>query len=246
MATPPLIETADCTQSGSDSSGTPFVVSYPNASAGDLLIFLIGTDGAGITDVSAPAGENSEVLTEIIDTLFKDTTNESGVKGWWTIATNSWTASTLSFTPSDATRFSAAVIRVPAGEFDATTSIGASGTVGSAASNELEADSPAFQAGATDGDGTLIWFCQVDQDPLLTLAADWTELVKQDIGNLSTGVAKRDAAVSNSENIASISWDISIDSWASLAFIVRAPAAAGGTHPTGNPLQIRSPLGGPI
>lgn len=59
----PLIEAGDITESGNNTASSSWAVSYPNASAGDLLIFNLGWDDSTTTSsVTAPAGPNGEVL----------------------------------------------------------------------------------------------------------------------------------------------------------------------------------------
>lgn len=224
----PVIEATDCTVSGNNTAQSSWAVSYPNASTGDLLIFYIAwDDSTNTTGCTAPAGPNSETLTEINATPITDTSatpHETRAKAWYTVATNSWTAGTLSFTPSDTESWSATVVRVPAGEFDSATPIGAIATAGATSNADTTVDSPAFSAGSTDGGGALLWFAGVDTDPLsATPPTDWTILQRQDLGAVAHGVAVRNAAVTDSESIASATWAIAGDSWTSIAVIVRAP-----------------------
>ena len=172
--------------------------------------------------MAEPAGPNSEVLTEINATPVTDSSTETRAKAWYTVATGAWTAGTISFNPDATESWSATCVRVPAGEFDSATPIGAIGTANGPTTDSAVA-SPAFSAGASDGDGRLIWFAGVDTDPLLTLDAGWTELQKQDLGAVAHGAAIRDAAVTDSEAIGSVNWDILGDSNTSIAFVVRAP-----------------------
>ena len=221
----PVIESGDVTLSGSNTAEDPWAVSYPNAVAGDLLIFFIGWDDSTATaDVAEPAGPNSEVLSEINATPITDSGTTVRGKGWYTIATDTWTANTLSFNPDASEQWSAMVVRVPAGEFDAADPIGEVGTV--AGGSDTQVDSPTFTAGASDGDGRLIWFATVNVDPLsATPPTSWSITQRRDIGAVATGIATRDAAVTDSESIASASWTIAGDTWASFATVVRAPTA---------------------
>ena len=121
-------------------------------------------------------------------------------------------------------KWCATCIRVPAGEFDGTTPIGAADIEESTAS-DAEVDSPAFTAGASDGDGALIWLAAVDVDPLsATPPTGWTILQQQDIGVGAHGVAIRDTEVTDSEAIASAIWAIAGDTWCCVAYVIRAPA----------------------
>lgn len=220
----PVIEAGDCTVSGSNTAGTSWAVSHPAAAAGDLLIFCVAwDDSTAVTSVTAPTGPNGETLTSIEGPIASNST-EVRCQAWYTVATGSWSAGTLTFTPGASESWSATVIKVPAGEFDAATPIGADSSSSSANTTDTTVDSPAYSAGASDGGGRLVWFAAVDADPLsATAPSGWTIRQRQDLGAVAHGIATRDAAVTDSESIASATWSIAGDSWASIAFIVRAP-----------------------
>lgn len=222
---PPVIEAADCTVSGTNTPGDPWLVSTPAAALGDLLIFYLAwDDSTATTAVTAPAGKNSETLTAINATPVTDGSTETRAKAWYTVTTAAWVAGTLSFDPNATESWSATVVRVPAGEFDASTPIGATSTSAATTTSDTTVDSPAFSAGATDGNGTLLWFAGVDTDPLsATPPTGWGILQRQDLGDVAHGVAARTAAVTNSESITSQTWSIAGDSWTSIAVIVRKP-----------------------
>lgn len=218
----PVIEAADATESGNNTASASWAVNYPNASTGDLLIFCIAwDDSTATTDVTEPAGPNSEVLSEINATPATDAATETRAKCWYTKATGTWTASTLTFTPAASEQWTAAVVHVPSGEFDSTTPIGGSGvnnTAGTADTNVLNA---AFTAGSSDGSGKLLTFSSVDTDPM-TVASGWTQIANTDRGAVAGGVFSRDTAVTDSESItAGTVATIASDSWASVSFVVR-------------------------
>lgn len=228
-----VIEAADCTQSGSNTAQATWAVSVPNAGTGDLLIFrLLWDDSISTADAAEPTGQNGETLNELNATPVVGSPaggNAIRTKVWWTKTTGAWTAGTITFTPTATEQWAATVVRVPAGEFDATTPIGAFGTRGSTVETDSSAASPAFSAGASDGGGTVLWFAGVDSAGLGAVDSGWTDIQNQDIGAIAQGTAVRTADVTNSESIASASWALTLaDDWASIALIVR-PAAAGGT-----------------
>lgn len=226
MAVTPVIEAADCTVSGSNTASGSWAVSVPAAAAGDLLIVNLAWDDSTTTSsVTAPAGPNSEVATSIEGPIASASTEVRG-QAWSYVATGSWSAGTLTFTPSASESWSATVIKVPAGEFDAAAPIGANSSRASTGTAETSVLSPAFSADATDGDGRLVWFALVDADPLsATNPTGWTIRQRQDLGDVAHGIATRNAAVTNSESITAGSWAIASDSWASIAYIVRSPPA---------------------
>lgn len=225
--TAPVIEAADCTVSGNNTAEATWAVSTPAAVSGDLLIFYIAwDDSTATTDVTEPAGKQSETLSEINATPVTDSSTETRAKAWYCICTGTWTAGTITFTPSATESWSATVIKVPAGEFDGSTPIGASNTRAASGTADTAALSPAFTAGASDGDGRLVWCAGVDADPLTGTITGWTVRQTQDLGAVTHGVATRDSAVTDSESIAGgDTWTIASDSWTSIAFIVRPPTA---------------------
>jgi hypothetical protein len=238
------IEAGDCTQSGNNTAEATWAVANPAAVVGDLLIFLIAwDDSVTVTDVTEPAGPNGETLTEMNATPIR-AANAGGVairlKAWYCKATGSWSAGTVTFTPSATEQWTATVIKVLAGEFDATTPIGAIGTLEGTGEADTAVLSPAFSAGASDGGGTLVWFPGVNSDTLVTLDSGWTAIVNQDLGAVAHGVAVRDTGVTNAESIAQASWSIDSDAWGSIAFVVRES----GTGTTINPGKATLTLSG--
>ena len=221
----PVIEAGDCTISGNNTAQATWAVSHPAAAAGDLLIFYIAwDDSTTTTDVTEPSGVNGETLTEMNATPVTDSSTETRAKAWYCKTTGAWTATTITFTPSATESWSASVIKVLAGEFDATTPIGAIGTANDTTGTDTTVDSPAFSAGASDGTGALVWCAGVDTDTLsATPPTGWAIVQNQDLGAVAHGVAVRTAEVTNSESIASATWSIAGDSWTSIAFVVRAP-----------------------
>jgi hypothetical protein len=221
----PVIEAADCTVSGSNTAQATWAVSHPAAATGDLLIFYVAwDDSVATTAVTAPAGPNGEVMAAVNTTPITDTATETRAKAWYVVATGSWTATTKTFTPNATETWSATCIKVPAGEFDSASPVGASNTRTTTGTADTAALSPAFTAGASDGSGTLVWCASVDADPLATTVTNWTVLQRQDLGDVAHGVAVRVAAVTDSESIAGgDTWAITSDSWTSIGFIVRAP-----------------------
>lgn len=220
----PLIEAGDITESGNNTASSSWAVSYPNASAGDLLIFNLGWDDSTTTSsVTAPAGPNGEVLSSIAGPVASNSTEVRG-QSWFTIATGTWTASTLTFTPSASEQWTAGVIKVPAGEFDPRDPMGAASTRASADTADTTVDSVGYAIGAADGGGTLVWFAIVDTDALGSLSSGWTSRVTRDRGAVAIGIATRNAATTASETTSSTdTWGIPADSWASIAYVVRPP-----------------------
>lgn len=221
----PVLESGDVTSSGNNTATGSWAVSHPAASTGDLLIWVIAwDDSTAVTGVTPPSGPNGETLTAINATPVTDASTETRIKAWYTVATGSWSASTRTFTPSASEQWQAHVIKVPAGEFDSVTPIGAVGTAAATGVADTAALSPAYTVGASDGSGKLVWATSVDADALVTLDNGWTAIANTRLSTtISNGVAVRDSAVSDSESVSAASWTIASDSWASVAFVVRAP-----------------------
>lgn len=222
--TTPVIETGDATSTGNNTASASWAVGYPNASTGDLLIFCISwDDSTATTDVSEPAGPNGETLSEVNATPATDSGTTVRCKVWYTKATGTWTASTLTFTPSASEQWTASVIRVPAGEFDATTPIGASDTEGVTGTG-ANVQHGAFSAGASDGSGKLCVWTATDANPQ-TVAAGFSQVANVDRGAVAGGFYTRDTAVSDSESFsATTAATQTAAGWSTVAFVVRAPS----------------------
>ncbi|WP_382320520.1 hypothetical protein ACFJGX_14235 [Hydrogenophaga sp. UC242_50] len=85
--------------------------------------------------MSAPTGPNGEVATSIAGPIASSGT-EVRAQAWRYIATGAWSAGTRTFTPSASEQWTAAVLKVRAGEFDASTPVGATATRASAGGAE--------------------------------------------------------------------------------------------------------------
>lgn len=216
-------EALDVTGS-SNNFTSPWSVAFPALSTGDLAVAVIGWDDSfDRPTVAPPSGPNGESFVSIAGPVVSAFT-EVRLQAWYAIATGAWSAGNLDFKPSGPEGFVATTFRVAAGAFDASTPIGATGTDESADATSGSVALPAFTAGGTDGGGLLVWGAAVDTDPLLTLSAGYTELRKEDVGDVASGVAVRNSLVTNSESLSGGTWGIDRDSWASLAFIIRPPA----------------------
>jgi len=217
------IEAGDVTASTEGVDTATFGVDHPATALGDLLVFHIGHDNsAGITALTAPAGQDSETLSVL--SAFSSA-NGVGMASWYVKCTAAWTSGTLNFTTTGGSeRMDAAVVHVLAGEFDATTPIG---TVATSSGNGSAVNSPAITAGSTDGGGLLLHWAVVDADPFTSgTSAGWTELFTEELGPQTVGLAVKDATVTDSQVIsaASNSWSIATDGWQSTAYIIRPSA----------------------
>lgn len=219
----PVIESGDATVTTIGTAADPWAINQPTGSTGDLMLFVLcWDDSTDTTSVAAPSGPNGETLTSIVGPQASNGT-EVRIQAWRTVATGTWSTGTLSFNPSATETVRAVAVRVPAGEFDGTTAVGASGSASSAGTAESNVNSPAFSAGGTDGNGRLLLaFCS-DADAITPPASGTDTVNNATGGGVGLDIEVRETAVADSESIASITATIASDSWATLAFVVRAP-----------------------
>lgn len=243
MATVPVIEASDVTAT-SQVDATSWPVNFPDASTGDLLIAcVIWDDSANVTSVTTPTGPNGETFTSIQGPRASANT-EMRMQVWYTIATGSWTAGTLTFTPSAQEQAHAYVIKVLAGEFDSATPIGASSGASSATTSETDIVSPAFSAGASDTDGRLVIMNGADGTGDITIPGAGYTSIASASPTTAVNIMTRDAGVTSAESIAASTSTLAVaDSWASIAFIVR-PAQT--TASTVTPITATITLSGNI
>lgn len=224
MALPAVL---NATGTNITSASTSWAISFPAASAGDLIVVHIGwDDGTTVDTVTPPSGPNGETFTSIAGPVASAST-EVRTQAWYTVATGSWSAGTLTFTASAAETCTATTFRVAAGDFDASTPIGQSATRASTGTAETLARTPSMTTGATDGGGLLVWGAVVDADPLVTLTSGWSVVRNQDGGAQALGVASRDTAVTDSESVSEATWSIAGDSWSSVMYVIREVATGG-------------------
>jgi hypothetical protein len=223
------IESGDVTNSGNNTASASWAISHPAAATGDLIIFNVAwDDSTNTTTLAPPAGPNGETAVVIEDVVASASTAVRGKVVYYK-ATGDWSAGTLTFTPGDSEQWTASVIKVLAGEFDATTPIGAHGNNPSTGTSDLPA-TPAITAGASDGGGKVVaWFAS-DTDDLDGTVTGWTELASIDRGAAGGDLIVRDTPALNSEAIAEVTgWTHpSGRNWVSFIYIVRGP---GGTTP---------------
>lgn len=217
----------DVTPSGSNTASGTWPVSFPAAELGDLLtVNLAWDDSTTVTGVTPPAGPNGETATAIVSAVASSGT-EVRAQAFRYIAAGTWSAGTRNFTPSASESWQAHVLRVRAGEFDATTPIGAADTRASAGTAETSMLSPAYSAGSTDGGGRLVMYGAVDDDPVIANASRWSTLATADLGAVSGTLAIRNLETANSEAMPAGDWRIASDSWATLAYVIRKPSSSG-------------------
>lgn len=216
----PLIEAADCTESGNNTASTSWNVARPAQADGDLLIAILASD-ANVTH-TFPSGPNGETMESIVAS-YGGTAQRLSVR-WW-IANGAAAAGSLTVTPSATEQWTAIVAKVPAGEFDATTPIGASQPANhtvAAANATMEA----FSAGASDGGGRLCFAVAMDTVTLGSAPSGWTHRITRDRGACGVALSTRDAETSHSESIPSVDFpQVSSETDSNVGFIVRGVSA---------------------
>lgn len=210
------------TLSGSNTEASSWTtVAVPAYASGSLVIIGIAwDDSTNTTDVTEPAGPNSETILEVNATPSTDSSTETRCKVWYYISTASYAGGNFTFTPSATESWQAVSYAIPSGEFDGTTPIGATNTNnGGTASTNIQHG--AFSAGASDGGGRLFCFASADADPQ-TVASGFTRIRTQDLGAVTGGLYSRNTVVSDSESFSATTFaTIAGDSFASVSFVVR-------------------------
>ena len=221
MATPPLIEVADCVFTNNYASS--WGLDYPAYVTGDLVVFNLASDAGSVTH-SIPNGPNGETPVIHVDSLALGAGGAT-ISVWHYIATSTEAAGTLTVTPSGSEAFGSAVYVVPDGEFNDTTPIADFDTGGSAGSSS-NVPTPAITA--TAADGTLIAFLGIDTDPVTGTPSGWTDLGTGSHAQVKGHLSGRDAATTASESVPAYNWTITSDSSTTAIYVVNAPAGGGG------------------
>lgn len=225
--TRPLIESGDITTStGTGASGE---LSHPDYVSGDLLIQFIGMDDDETANALAPptAGPNGETL--ILSSTGSGGSATAGptqgVVAWVGDATIG--AGTLHWEWSGNEFWTCRCIKVLAGEFDATTPLGAtSGYSGNTSDSGTTVATPSWALDADDGGGAIVVHMCSDVDPITGSPSGWTITVNTDHGGIASAITQRDADSVDSETVASVDYTVDSDSSSTLGVVVR-PAAAG-------------------
>lgn len=201
-------------------SGT-WALNRATASTGDMVVFAVAwDDSVTVASVTAPSGPNGESAVSIAGPIASAST-EMRVQAWYYIATGTWSAGTVTFTPAASETCRAVSFAIPAAEFNASDPIGFANTRASAGTAESTVNSPTGTAEADDGDGRLFLAYGSDADAITAPASGTTTINNATGGGVGLCVVSRDTLVSNSESIAAIAATIASDSWASLCFVVK-------------------------
>ncbi len=234
-AVQPVIEAGDITSSGNDTAATANTVDYPAYVSGDLLIMFWGGDDDPTADtITAPAsGGNSETLL-ISNTGSGGNSGDGptqGVIAWVGDATVS--SGSLTWTRGNAEEWAGRTVKVLAGEFDASTPLGTLSGYSGQSSDATTIATPVFNAGASDGGGTIVVGIITDQDPITGTPGGWSApLAMTDHGAVASAIAVRTAAAVDSTEITSVNYTMTLDSASTIAVIVRAPVGGAGVYDT--------------
>lgn len=223
--TRPLIESGDIqTSSGTGGNGDGQHQAYV---AGDLLIMFWGMDdGEGSNALVAPtAGANGEtlILTSVGSGGNSSAGPTQGVIAWVGDATVG--AGTLNWNWSGNEFWTCRCIKVLAGEFDATTPLGAvSGYSGNTSDSGSTIATPSWALDADDGGGAILVHMCTDVDPITGSPSGWTITVNTDHGGVASAITQRDADSVDSETVGSVNYTITSDSSSTKGVVIRPPA----------------------
>jgi len=235
--TVPVIETADITETASDSGSTSITASVPDYVAGDLIIGLHANDDDDTPSMPG-AGCNGETIHYLPsgDTLYEAggifSSSGPAVAGHWFIGDSTQTTNTLTHEIAAAEGYVIHYIKVLAGEFDPANPIPSTGFDGGVSSAELP--TPAWTHTRGRANARVVTFSSVDTDPIIGAATGWTIREETDIGSACGGVITRDAAATAGEAIASVDHNISSDTSQTIGFTVSAPTTLAGATALGS------------
>lgn len=232
------------TNSGNNTASTSWSVTLPAYSTGDLiLIHVASDDSVNVIALTYPSGPNGETITKYVDRYgHTDSTPDQRIDIGWYIATANYGGGSITLTPSASETWTATVIRIAAGDFDANNPISTAsvGTGSGTSTTDTTVESGAFTANADDGDGLLLFWYGVDADPSGAQPSGWTALASIDRGAQSGTLARRTAGVTASESIAQSVRNIAGDSWCGWTYIVRAAPVSGDAETVSASLTLPS------
>lgn len=211
----PTIEAGDVTESGNNTATTSWAVSYPAYVSGDLLVFHIASD-ANVTHDWPSTGPNGETINTIVDST-GDTNQRASA--FWFVGSATTGASTLTVTPSATEQWTAAVLKVPAGEFNPTTPIQTNTGTATDSTADTAASTPAWTADATAGGRVVVWFA-IDTVQATAAPAGWQIVASEDRGALGGTLGIRDAATTASESIASADFTMASETDTSIGYVI--------------------------
>lgn len=214
------------TESGSNVTSTSLSIDYPAYSTGDLIIVNITAWTNSGTPTMSFTAPNSETVTWLVNPYASGTgTDDTAAAVGYFVATSSHAAGSLSVTSSVSTRFTASVIKVLSGQFDATTPLSTQYSTASSSADVADFISAAFTAGSTDQGGALIALVSIDQTIASDTTIDFWLLSRVDRGRASQLLAVRGGQVENSEYILPHYFfpDTGSDAYACVMYIIRPP-----------------------
>jgi hypothetical protein len=217
----PLIEVADCTESGNNTATTSWDVSYPAYVSGDLLCFHVASD-ANVTHNWSATGPNGETVVDITDS-YGGTAQR--ISAFYFVGSATTGASTFTVTPSASEQWTAVVVKVPAGEFDSTTPVQT--TIGSANQTTAAVDiaTPTWTTGSRAG-GRIVVAAAIDVVTTSAAPAGWTALIQRDRGAVGIMVGVRTAETTTSESVASATFTKASETHSVIGYVINGPPAS--------------------
>jgi hypothetical protein len=223
MAISPIIIAADGLQSGNNTASSVWFVSTPGVSTGDLVVWHVGWDN--LTDTvssNASTAPDGGAITQLVSSAVASQGAEVRGNVYYKVATTSWAATTVRFTPTATEQWTAVVSRVRQHYYDSSNPIATFSTYNLNATNSATVSSPSFTASTTDSSGLLVAWNVVDADPITSTPAGWQSTHQLDLGAVTHSHSYRNNLVASAESIPSYAWGIAADSSITVAYIIRA------------------------
>lgn len=215
----PVIEVGDCTESGNNTASTSWAVNYPAYVSGDLLIFHIASD-ADVTHNWPSTGPNGETVVDLVDSTGGTAQRASG---FYFVGSATTSAGTVTVTPSATEQWTAVVLKVPAGEFYATTPIQSTVGTGNDTTADTNWETPTWTADSR-ANGRVVCFAAIDTVTTNNATSGWTALIQRDRGAVGCSLVYRDTANSASESISSANIAlVSSETHSSFGYVINAP-----------------------
>jgi hypothetical protein len=219
--TTPVVESSDVTESGNNTTTESWSVSRPACVAGDMLIFHLASD-ADVTHDWSATGPNGETVVDLKDSIGGTAQRASG---WYFICSGTTSSGTFTVTPSASEQWTAAVLKIPAGEYNTTTPIQTNRGEANDTTADTTWETPTWTSDATAG-GRIVVFAAHDVVTTSATPTAWTTLVARDRGAEGLTLAVRNDANTASEVIASVNFTKTSETDSSFGYVINGTSTA--------------------
>jgi hypothetical protein len=213
--TAPVCEAGDCTESGNNTASTTWNVTYPAFVSGDLLVFHVASD-ADVTHNWPATGPNGETINTIYDSVGGTAQRASA---FWFVGSATTATGSVAVTPSATEQWTGAVLKVLAGEFNASTPIQTNTGTANDTSADAAASTPSWTTDATAGGRAVVWFA-IDAVQATAAPSGWTIIASEDRGATGGTLGVRTAATTASETIASADFTLATETDTSIGYVI--------------------------